>query len=109
MVLCPLDQCPEGQPVGIETWIDGQMESLIVWREAHQLRVFLNVCPHAGRRLDYAPGKFLVQSDRLICAAHGAAFTLQDGHCVSGPCRGQALQTLAARVIDGMICLPATD
>jgi len=109
IALCPLDQCPEGQPVAVETLIDGLVESLIIWRDADELRVFLNICPHAGRRLDYAPGKFLLQNDRLICAAHGAAFALRDGHCLSGPCRGQALRTLTARVIDGMICLPATD
>ncbi|HRF54496.1 MAG TPA: Rieske (2Fe-2S) protein, partial [Aquimonas sp.] len=44
-----------------------------------------------------------------ICAAHGAAFAVRDGHCVSGPCRGQSLQSLNVRVIDGMICLPASD
>lgn len=108
-VLCPLADCPVGEISTIDARIKGQAESLILWRGEEGLRLFLNICPHAGRRLDYAPGKFLMQNDRLICAAHGAAFALRDGHCVSGPCRGQSLQSLNVIVIDGMICLPASN
>ncbi|HRD72170.1 MAG: Rieske 2Fe-2S domain-containing protein [Xanthomonadales bacterium] len=108
-VLCPLADCPVGEISSVDAQINGQLESLILWRGEDAVRVFLNACPHAGRRLDYAPGKFLLQNDRLICAAHGAAFAVRDGHCVSGPCRGQSLQSLNVRVIDGMICLPASD
>jgi nitrite reductase/ring-hydroxylating ferredoxin subunit len=78
------------------TLADGSEEALIVHRDAAgNLRAWHNVCPHAGRRLDWAPGKFLLSKDGLlVCAAHGAAFALEDGRCVSGPCRGQALRAV---------------
>lgn len=59
-----------------------------------QLKAWHNACPHAGRRLDYAPGRFLVKDGRLICAAHGAQFELNEGRCIDGPGRGGRLATL---------------
>ena len=41
--------------------LDGVAESLIVLRRDDAVRVFYNVCPHAGRRLDWAPGRFLIE------------------------------------------------
>ena len=59
---------------------------------------WLNICPHAGRRLDYAPGQFLLDQGRLVCAAHGASFELEQGVCVAGPCRGASLVPLAVAI-----------
>ena len=56
-------------------------------------------------RLDYAPGKFLLKNDTLICAVHGATFNQADGLCVAGPCRGEHLRAVAVRVDDGEIHL----
>lgn len=89
---------PERPPEGlseVELTVDGERQSIIVLREGSTLRAWLNVCPHAGRRLDYAPGKFLKDGSRLVCAAHGASFELTDGRCVAGPCRGQSLRPVA--------------
>jgi len=43
----------------VEAVIDGDAESLILHRRGAEVRAWLNVCPHAGRRLDWAPGRFL--------------------------------------------------
>ena len=73
---------------------------------AGDVRAWLNVCPHAGRRLDWAPGKFLRAKDgMLVCAAHGASFELANGVCVAGPCRGESLRAVAVEVRDGGISL----
>jgi nitrite reductase/ring-hydroxylating ferredoxin subunit len=93
-----LTQLPAPPPEGLsetEASVDGEMQSLIVLRRGAQVRAWLNICPHAGRRLDWAPGKFLVDHGRLVCAAHGAAFELEHGLCVAGPCRGQSLVAVA--------------
>ena len=82
-------------------------ESLILLRRAGQLRAYLNICPHAGRRLDYAPGKFLLKNDSLICAVHGATFSQLDGLCIAGPCRGEHLREVPVQIRDGMVCLSA--
>lgn len=67
---------------------------VLALRRGDALRVWHNACPHAGRRLDYVPGRFLMQAGRLVCAAHGAQFDLLDGRCVDGPGRGGALAAL---------------
>lgn len=98
-VLARLDDLPDGQPAEAEATLDGAPESLILLRRGATVDAFLNVCPHAGRRLDWAPGKFLVSREgHLVCAAHGASFELPSGRCVAGPCRGDALRRIDVRV-----------
>ena len=99
--LCLLSDLPEGQPVAFEARVEGSEESLLMVRRGEGAEGFLNVCPHAGRRLDWAPGKFLMEGGRLICAAHGASFELPGGRCVAGPCKGQALRPVALRINAG--------
>lgn len=92
-----------------EATVDDSPESLILHRDGAAVRAWLNVCPHAGRRLDWAPGKFLKSKDGLlVCAVHGASFELQRGECVAGPCRGDALRPVAIEVRDGKVFLGTT-
>ena len=89
-----------------EAPVDGSAESLILHRDGDAVRAWLNVCPHAGRRLDWAPGRFLKSKDGLlVCAVHGASFELRGGECVAGPCRGDALRAVAVEVRDGAVFL----
>lgn len=74
-------------------------------RRGDRAAAFLNTCPHAGRRLDWAPGRFLLDQGFLVCAAHGACFAVPEGRCVSGPCRGQSLTAVAIEVRDGDVHL----
>lgn len=85
---------PEGVLVSLELEIGGEAVSALALRRGDALQVWHNVCPHAGRRLDYAPGKFLMHGGRLVCAAHGAQFSLDDGACIDGPGRGGRLAPL---------------
>ena len=85
---------PETGIVSILAPISGEIMSIIVECSGPALQAWLNACPHEGRRLDYAPGKFLIDKQNLICAAHGATFRLTDGFCISGPCRGESLQSI---------------
>lgn len=73
----------------------------------HGERVFAyhNECPHAGRRLDWSPGRFLIDGGFLICAAHGAMFGIETGRCFAGPCMGGALASVAVEVVDGEVRL----
>ncbi|MBB1088256.1 Rieske 2Fe-2S domain-containing protein [Lysobacter sp. SG-8] len=97
---------PDGALVEVAAVLDGDAESLVVMREGDAVRAWLNVCPHAGRRLDWAPGQFLRSKEGLlVCAAHGASFELQRGECVAGPCRGDALREVALEVRDGGVWL----
>lgn len=84
-----------------EVVLDGEPQSLVLLRQGDALKAWLNICPHAGRRLDWAPGKFLVDKGKLVCAAHGASFELQQGECVAGPCRGASLTAVRVAVAAG--------
>jgi len=107
--LLALDALPPGGFAEAEAPVDGSMESLVLHRDpAGNVRAWLNVCPHAGRRLDWAPGQFLVSRDGLlVCAVHGASFETVGGVCEAGPCRGDALRAVAVEVRDGAVWLAA--
>ena len=106
MPLIAFDHLEDGGFAEVEAVIEGDAESLVLFRQGQGVRAWLNVCPHAGRRLDWAPGKFLKSKEgHLICAAHGASFELGDGVCVAGPCRGDSLRAVAVTVVDGEVRL----
>lgn len=105
-LLARLDELPDGGFLEVEASLDGDAESLVLYRQGDEVRAWLNVCPHAGRRLDWAPGQFLKSAQgHLVCAAHGASFELQHGDCVAGPCRGDRLRAVAVSVAAGEIRL----
>ena len=104
--LITLDNIADGGFAEVEAVVEGDAESLILHREGEQVRAWLNICPHAGRRLDWAPGQFLRSKDGLlVCAVHGAGFELRGGECVAGPCRGEALRSVRVEVRDGAVWL----
>ena len=102
--LLALNDLPDGGLLEVEADLDGVAESLILYRDGDDVRAWLNICPHAGRRLDWAPGRFLLSKDGLLVfAAHGASFELREGVCVAGPCRGESLRAVAVSVVDGQV------
>ena len=106
MRLSALNDIADGGFAEVEATSDGAAESLVLYRVGDEVRAWLNVCPHAGRRLDWAPGQFLKSKDgHLVCAAHGASFELDRGDCVAGPCRGDALRAVQVQVRDGEVWL----
>ena len=104
--LVTLDQLADGGFGETEVTVDGDTESIVIYRDGDRVRAWMNVCPHAGRRLDWAPGQFLKSRDGLlVCAAHGASFELKGGQCVAGPCRGESLRPVAVEIRDGAVWL----
>lgn len=104
--LITLQHLADGAFAEVEASLDGDAESLVLHRVGDDVRAWLNVCPHAGRRLDWAPGQFLKSKDGLlVCAAHGASFELQHGECLAGPCRGESLRAVPVEVRDGAVWL----
>ncbi|MGY0650710.1 Rieske (2Fe-2S) protein [Luteimonas sp. A537] len=108
--LLTLDALAAGGFAEAEALVDGAAESVILHRDAGgDVRAWLNICPHAGRRLDWAPGRFLESKDGLlVCAVHGASFETVGGVCEAGPCRGESLRAVAVEVRDGAVWLAAT-
>ena len=100
------DSMEDGGFVEVEAVLNGDAESLVLYRDGQRVRAWLNVCPHAGRRLDWAPGNFLKSKEgHLVCAAHGASFELVNGDCIAGPCRGDSLRRVAVEIRDGQVVL----
>lgn len=103
--LVALADIPEGSACEATAVVDGVAESVILVRAGDAAKAWLNVCPHAGRRLDWSPGNFLIDQGRLVCAAHGASFERMTGLCVGGPCRGSSLREVPVSVDAGWVVL----
>lgn len=93
--LIPVDENGLASPIAVNVLIGNELIPLLVIKQGDRVVAYRNACPHQGRRLDYAPGMFLLKGDRLICPAHGAVFALPDGRCIQGPCLGECLQAYA--------------
>ena len=81
---------------------------LFAVRRGDRVWVYVNSCPHVGLPLDPVPHRFLdAKGQFIVCSAHGARFRIEDGECVSGPCYGEALEAVEARIEDGDVVVPA--
>jgi nitrite reductase/ring-hydroxylating ferredoxin subunit len=77
-----------------------------VIRAGHEVRGYVNHCPHAGHPLNLRPHKFLTPDGTLIlCSSHGAVFEKATGYCVAGPCAGQHLRPVPLQVESGFVML----
>lgn len=87
----------EDQARGVE--IDGK--SIVLVKKDGQVHAYLNWCPHLGIELNFMPDQFLDSDNAfLMCANHGALFEIDSGHCLSGPCSGDALMKIDV-VVEG--------
>lgn len=69
--------------------------SLLIARDGQHVVAFENWCPHAGFPLERPDGRvILLEGKYLLCAGHGASFTLRTGACVSGPGTGRPLRAV---------------
>lgn len=105
-VLCKLEDIPDGGAIAVNIDSSTGGFEIILSRRGEVVSAFHNECPHQGRRLDYAPGQFLIKDGNIICAAHGATFRLDSGICLGGPCRN-GLVPVPVRVEAGMVCSAA--
>jgi len=96
--LCRLHDIPDGGATSVDAVLADGQENIVLMRQGEQVQAYLNICPHAGRQLDYAPGQFLLNKSTLICAVHGASFNQSDGLCIAGPCKGESLRAVSVHV-----------
>ena len=94
-VLCRLDEIPDPGSKGFDFREGDALRSIFVVRAGATVRAYENTCPHTGGPLDWVPDQFLTrEKDLILCATHGALFRIEDGHCLAGPCTGEALTPL---------------
>jgi nitrite reductase/ring-hydroxylating ferredoxin subunit len=107
-VLCRLEDIADGESRGFPA-APGGFTGLFAIRRGAQVFVYVNSCPHIGLPLDPAPDRFLdAKKQHIVCSAHGARFRIEDGGCFSGPCYGESLEAVPARLdAEGRVIVPA--
>ena len=93
------------QEVNADIWYEYSLQtnngflSVMMQYSNNQYVAFENFCPHQGRRMDYAAGKFLISdTGTIVCPAHGAEFNPSNGLCINGPCLGESLKPVTIKV-----------
>ena len=77
---------------------------IFIVRKDVQAFGYLNVCPHAQAPLEWNPDDFLDEKkEHIICAMHGAKFTIEEGECVEGPCNGVGLTAINLNIANDLI------
>ncbi|MDS0476710.1 Rieske 2Fe-2S domain-containing protein [Natrinema sp. 1APR25-10V2] len=103
--IAPLADVPTDGTLRCEARAGNRGTELILRREGEAVSAWRNSCPHKPEvRLDPGPGA-IVRDDQLVCHEHGARFECDDGVCTAGPCRGDALESIAVAVRDGAVYL----
>jgi nitrite reductase/ring-hydroxylating ferredoxin subunit len=106
---CRLDEIPDGGARGLvlPDTIDGPLRVMVL-RQGDRVIAYRNRCPHRGTPLDLRPDDFLDRAgEHIVCATHGAIFRREDGYCLAGPCTGRSLESIPARVHDGIVIVDA--
>ena len=105
-VLCKLDDIEDGGTKPLSFGSGTKLFDMFILRQGETARAYVNSCPHVGSPLDFPPNKFFnAERTHLRCATHDAQFEIEDGLCVAGPCKGQALSKIPIAIEDGMIVL----
>lgn len=102
-VVCRLEEIPEQGGREAEVRHHGDVLPVMLLRQAGRVYAYVNVCPHQGRMLNFAPNRFMVKDGAVMCSHHGATFRVTDGACLGGPCRGAPLRRLETLVRDETI------
>ena len=106
-LICPsevVQEASKGFLFQVERY--GRDVPAFVIRYQGQVRAYLNECGHVPAQLDWQPGEFFDDSKLyLICSIHGALYSPDSGHCLSGRCQGKGLKSLTVCEIEGQIFL----
>lgn len=95
MSIVPTPDVPEGCARGITNGDGANARDIVFVRRNGVVYAYENRCPHQGTPLETFPDKFLnADGSLLICSTHGARFRVEDGLCVSGPCKGERLRRI---------------
>jgi nitrite reductase/ring-hydroxylating ferredoxin subunit len=88
----PPSKCwPPGLPM--------RAKSVLVGRAGARLVAYANVCRHQAVPLDFGMDTAMADDGlHLLCHQHGALYRPEDGVCIAGPCKGEALVALGVTV-----------
>ena len=106
LILCKLSELDELSSKSFSVQIKRKTTDIFLIRKENQVYAYQNVCPHAQAPLEWNPDEFLDENkETIICALHGARFSIEEGSCLGGPCEGIGLTVVDIEVIDGDVFL----
>ena len=104
--LCKLSELEELSSKSFNVKLKRKTTDIFVIRKKDQVYAYQNICPHAQAPLEWNPDEFLDENkETIICALHGARFSIEEGDCVGGPCEGIGLTAVAVEVIENDVVL----
>jgi len=104
--LCHLADLDNLSCKSFKVTINRKPTDIFIVRKGKQVFAYQNVCPHAQAPMEWNPDDFLDQKKQtIICAMHGARFTIEEGACIEGPCDGGGLTAVAVEIKNGKILL----
>ena len=107
--LCAVSDIVDGRAAEFDLELGGVRRLLFAVRRGDKVFVYLNYCPHMGRPLNFAPGRFLIgDGQEIYCAFHYACFRIEDGLCTDGPCKHFSLGRFPMEVRDGEVFVGET-
>ena len=102
--LCKISELTDPDSRGFSLKIKRKMTDIFIVRKGKKVYGYENSCPHAQAPLEWNPDQFLDDEKKfIVCAMHGATFTIDEGECASGPCNGVGLTQVALELIDEQI------
>lgn len=104
-VLCRLEDLPDGKSKG---FLPVRREDRVfAVRKGDEVFVYMNACPHEWVAMDFRKDYFLSgNGEEIVCYAHNAHFTIENGFCTTGPCINKELIKVPLRIEDGAIIIP---
>ena len=102
--LCPLSDLEELDTKGFQIIIKRKKTDIFIVRKGNAVYAYQNSCPHAKAPLEWNPDEFLdAKKEVIICAMHGATFSIEKGECLQGACSGIGLKTLSTAIQEGNV------
>lgn len=103
--ICAVADIPPGGSKAFALQPGAEADCFLLYRDG-AVWAYRNQCPHTGAPLNWQPDQFLdLKGETIQCDLHGAQFRIEDGSCLYGPCRGQALQPVVVQLAEGAVWL----
>ncbi len=105
-VLCKLKEIDDLSSKSFSVKIGREKTEIFIVRKGDDVFAYINICPHTNAPLEWNPDEFLDENkEYIVCALHGAKFSIEGGDCLGGPCNGNGLDTLNVKIVDGQVVL----